>query len=143
MAKQAKKTSTAKPKAKATAKKAAAKKPTAKTKSQAGTIKMLAAKPSTRRPPSNPPSNPDMPQKTIDDLNAELTNLRNILDDYSQHLRALDRKRLNGVGIKKLGFIERAYEFALENAEFLPHYLTIERFGNDLQYFLASAVSLT
>jgi hypothetical protein len=60
----------------------------------------------------------------------------NSLDDFSQHLRALDRRRLNGVGIHKLGFVERAYELALENAEFLPHYLTIERFGTDIQYFV-------
>jgi len=51
-------------------------------------------------------------------------------------LRSLDRKRLNGVGIKKMGFIDRAYELALENAEFLPHYLTIERFGTDIQYYM-------
>jgi hypothetical protein len=65
-----------------------------------------------------------------------LNELKGILDDYAQHLRALDRKRLNGVGVRKLGFIERAYEIALENAEFLPHYLTIDRFGTDIQYFM-------
>jgi hypothetical protein len=74
-----------------------------------------------------------------------LNELKNILDDYAQHLRALDRRRLNGVGVRKLGFIERAYEIALENAEFLPHYLTIDRFGTDIQYFMdfRSLVDLT
>jgi hypothetical protein len=86
-----------------------------------------------------------MPQATIDQINLVLNELKNLLDDYSQHLRALDRKRLNGVGVRKLGFIERAYEIALENAEFLPHYLTIERFGEDIQYFMdfRSLVDLT
>ncbi|MDR0444652.1 MAG: hypothetical protein LBH44_14740 [Treponema sp.] len=83
-----------------------------------------------------PPNNPDVPQATIDQINNILNDLKSILDDYAQHLRALDRKRLNGVGIKKLGFIERSYEYALENAEFLPHYLTIDRFGTDIQYFM-------
>jgi hypothetical protein len=69
-------------------------------------------------------------------LNDLLNELRDVLNDYSQHLRSLDRMRLNGVGVKKLGFVERAYELALENAEFLPHYLTIERFGEDIQYFI-------
>ena len=139
MAKQTKKTSSAKPKAKTTAKKTTTKKTTSKT--GVGTIRMLAAKPSTRRPPNNP----DVPQGTIDELNTALNSLKNKLDEYAQHLRALDRQRLNGVGIRKLGFIERAYELALENGEFLPHYLTIERFGNDLQYFLdfRSLVDLT
>ena len=51
-------------------------------------------------------------------------------------LQAIRRSRIAGVGIKKLGFIERAYELALENGEFLPHYLTLERFGTDIQYFV-------
>ena len=129
---------------KATAKKPTAKKATSpKRKNQTnnvstkltglnGTLKLLAGKPSTRRPPSNP----DVPQITIDHLNAMLNDMKGLLDNYSQHLRALDRQRLNGVGIRKLGFIERSYEYALENAEFLPHYLTIERFGEDIQYFM-------
>jgi hypothetical protein len=126
---------------KTTVKKPAAKKKTAKAQTGVVSIKMLSAKPSTRRPPNNP----DVPQGTIDELNTALNSLKNKLDDYSQHLRALDRMRLNGVGIRKLGFIERAYELALENGEFLPHYLTIERFGNDLQYFIdfRSLVDLT
>jgi hypothetical protein len=78
-----------------------------------------------------------MPQATISHLNLMLNDMMNILDNYSQHMRSLDRRRLNGVGIKKLGFIERAFELALENPEFLPHYLTIERFGEDIDYFLA------
>jgi len=103
-------------------------------KAKAGTadIKLLKGTPSTKRPPNNP----DVPQATIDQLNEELNQIKTLLDDYSQHLRALDRRRLNGVGVRKLGFIERAYEIALENSEFLPHYLTIERFGEDIQYFM-------
>src|SRR5215471_4293985 len=124
----------ARPKKTTTAKKTTAKK--AKAQSSVGGIKMLSATgkaaPSTRRPPNNP----DVPQYTIDQLNTGLNTLKSILDDYSQHLRALDRMRLNGVGVRKLGFIERAYEFALENSEFLPHYLTIQRFGEDIQYFM-------
>jgi hypothetical protein len=125
----AKKTTT-KEKTDASTSKTASKKP----QPQTGTtdIKMLSAKPSTKRPPNNP----DVPQATIDQLNEVLNQIKTLLDDYAQHLRALDRRRLNGVGVRKLGFIERAYELALENAEFLPHYLTIERFGTDIQYFV-------
>jgi len=131
----AKKTTTRGRKATTTPKKATAKRTPKKTagKAQTGvaTIKMLKGT-STKRPPNNP----DMPQNIIDSLNHDLNAIKNVLDDYSQHLRALDRMRLNGVGIKKLGFIERAYELALENGEFLPHYLTLERFGTDIQYFM-------
>jgi len=86
----------------------------------------------TRRPPNNP----EMPQTIIDNLNQDFNSIKELLDNFSQHLRSLDRRRLNGVGIHKLGFINRAYELALENAEFLPHYLTLERFGTDIQYFV-------
>jgi len=125
---------------KTTTKKATTKKATAKAKPKATTpkaqskdaiIKMLKGT-STKRPPNNP----DMPQDIIDSLNHDLNVIKELLDSFSQHLRALDRMRLNGVGIKKLGFIERAYELALENGEFLPHYLTLERFGTDIQYFM-------
>jgi hypothetical protein len=131
---------------KATAKKATAKKTSTRGRKPAGkaqagastaSIKLLKgtttnASLGTRRPPNNP----DMPQEIIDSLNHDLNAIKNALDDYSQHLRSLDRMRLNGVGIKKMGFIERAYELALENGEFLPHYLTVERFGTDIQYFM-------
>jgi len=100
-------------------------------KTQTADIKMLKGT-AVRRPPNNP----DMPQAIIDNLNTDFNSILELLDNFSQHLRALDRMRLNGVGIKKLGFIERSYELALENGEFLPHYLTLERFGQDLQYFL-------
>jgi len=100
-------------------------------KAQTAEIKLLKGT-ATRRPPNNP----DMPQNIIDNLNQDFNSILELLDNFSQHLRALDRMRLNGVGIKKLGFIERAYELALENGEFLPHYLTIERFGTDIQYFM-------
>jgi len=112
--------------------KAAAKKTAEKARTGKADFKMLSVKPSTKRSPNNP----DVPKATIDHLNTTLNDLKTILDNYSQHLRALDRRRLNGVGVRKLGFIERAYEIALENSEFLPHYLTIERFGEDIQYFM-------
>jgi len=104
---------------------------TASIREQTAAIKLLKGT-ITKRPPNNP----DVPQDIIDSLNADFNSISDLLDAFSQHLRALDRMRLNGVGIKKLGFINRAYELALENGEFLPHYLTLERFGLDIQYHM-------
>ena len=101
-------------------------------KAQTAAIKMLKGSRDMKRPPNNP----DMPREIIDMLNLDFNSILEVLDNFSQHLRALDRMRLNGVGIKKLGFIERAYELALENGEFLPHYLTLDRFGTDIEYFM-------
>jgi hypothetical protein len=58
------------------------------------------------------------------------------LEDYAAHMRALDRSRVNGVGIKRQGFIERAYQLAVENTEFLPHWLTIDKFNDDHAHFV-------
>jgi hypothetical protein len=118
---------------KTTATKAASKKP-ARDEQTAG-IKLLTA---TNKGKSTlrPPNNPGVPERVIELINMALNDVKTTLDDYAQHLRSLDRKRLNGVGVKKLGFVERAYEIALENSEFLPHYITIERFGEDIQYFM-------
>jgi len=124
-------TARGRPKAKAQSK-ATAKKTTAKATSGDAILKLLKGVPSTKRPPNNP----GVPEEVITHLNHELSELKEVLDGFAKHLRSLDRKRLNGVGIKKLGFIERAYELALENGEFLPHYLTLDRFGEDIEYFM-------
>ncbi|MDR2597611.1 MAG: hypothetical protein LBC76_09885 [Treponema sp.] len=101
-----------------------AKFPTAKGKSS----------PAIRRPVTN---NPDLPLDYIADMEESFRSWRDELEDFSRHLRALDRKRLNGVGLKKLGFIGRALLLAAENPEFLPHYLTLQKFQEDNQYFLS------
>jgi len=87
----------------------------------------------TRRPPNNP----EMPMDYIEDMITSFSSWKSELEDFSAHLRALDRMRLNGVGIKKMGFIERALQLAAENPEFLPHYLTLRKFQHDNNYFLA------
>jgi hypothetical protein len=108
---------------KQTKKTAKAKAPAKKTAKQLGT--------QARRPPNNP----DMPQQMIDELETTFGDIKTELDDYAAHLRALDRKRLNDVGIKRQGFIERAWEYAQTNPEFLPHYLSLDKFREDEEYF--------
>jgi hypothetical protein len=58
------------------------------------------------------------------------------LEDYAAHMRPLDRSRVNGVGIRRQGFIERCYQLAVENTEFLPHWLTIQKFNDDHSHFV-------
>jgi hypothetical protein len=83
-----------------------------------------------------PPNNPQMPLALIPLLTHDLNAFKSALEDFAAHLRSLDRMRLNGVGIKKQGFIERVFEVAVENPEFLPHYLTLEKFRQDGEYFI-------
>jgi hypothetical protein len=63
-------------------------------------------------------------------------NIKMDLEDYAAHMRPLDRSRVNGVGIRRQGFIERAYQLAVENTEFLPHWLTIQKFNDDHAHFV-------
>jgi len=84
-----------------------------------------------------PPNNAEVPKLVIDYLRIEQHKIRGILEEYAQHLRSLDRRRLNGVGIKHQGFIDRTLELAVENPEFLPHYLTLQKFQDDDHYYIS------
>jgi len=64
-------------------------------------IKLLSAIDKASATTKRPHNNPEAPQATIDHINGMLNDLKTILDAYAQHLRSLDRMRLNGVGIKK------------------------------------------
>jgi len=113
------------------------KKTTAKPKAKPQ-IKKTTAKPESKLPSERRPlNNPDMPEDMIEDINEDLNRIKAKLEEYAVHLRALDRRRLGGVGIKKQGFIEYAFQFAVENPDFLPHYLTLEKFRKDGEYFLS------
>ena len=135
----AKKTATKKP----TVKKSTAKKPQTSAKSgaktKAGGKNVIAIFPTdklkiaTRRPPNNP----EIPSSFLRALEETFATARDELEAFSAHLRSLDRKRLNGVGLKKLGFIGRALLLAAENPQFLPHWLPLSKFQDDNNYFLA------
>jgi hypothetical protein len=66
-----------------------------------------------------------------------LVNAAGIIEDYAANLRALDRKRLNSIGSRSMGFVEDAYDLAMENPQFLPKFLTAQRFTRDYDYFKA------
>jgi hypothetical protein len=81
------------------------------------------------------PNGPEAPQASIDRINALLNEAKNILDGYSLFIRALDY-RFNEAEDGKLDYLAQAYEMALADDDFLPYYLTLERFGIDVQYFV-------
>jgi hypothetical protein len=88
---------------------------------------------STRRPdPSLPPS-----VAMINGITDEILTLMTTIDSYAANLRALDRQRHNGVGLKRLGFIEAALRIAEKSPQYYPHWLDTEKFQNDLDLFNA------
>ena len=99
------------------------------TKTKAITLQL----PATRRPSPSPL----IPLSDIHALTEHLDLIKVVLEDYAAHLRSLDRKRHNGVGIKRQGLIERSYQLALENQEFLPHWLPMAKFREDNDHFIS------
>jgi len=76
-----------------------------------------------------------MPKATIDQINTMLSEIKNILDDYSQFMLEIDNTRLNEKGNKRFNILEYANKLALQNEKSFPHYLTLERFITDTEYF--------
>jgi hypothetical protein len=59
------------------------------------------------------------------------------LENYAANLRALDRQRHNGVGLKRLGFIEAAFRISSKFPQYFPHWLNTAKFKRDLDLFNA------
>jgi len=122
------------PKTKATAK-AQPKKTSIRTPNPAPNAQLLAhyAKlPEIKRPPNTP----FIPQQTITEVTLLLAQAKEKLEAYAAHLRALDRRRLNNIGVKREGFAQRAFRLAMDNPEFLPHYLERERYIDDYDHYV-------
>ena len=139
MAKTTKKTTAKKPVAKktttkkATAKKAVTRKPTTKTKGKGIAIQTTPKATAIRRPdPALPPS-----AEVVNQLTVSILSLIETLDNYAAHLRALDRQRHNGVGLRRLGFIETAFRLSSIFPQYFPHWLDTEKFQRDLDLFNA------
>jgi hypothetical protein len=84
-----------------------------------------------RRPSPNLPPQPG----AIDLITDTVLGLVTEINEYAANLRALDRQRHNGVGLKRLGFIEAAFRIAKEFPQYLPHWLTTMKFQNDILLF--------
>jgi hypothetical protein len=76
-----------------------------------------------------------MPEATIDHINAALNEIKNTLDDYLNFILTVDNKFLFKKENEKISLLEYAYELAQQNGEFLPHFITLEKFITDMQYF--------
>jgi hypothetical protein len=59
------------------------------------------------------------------------------LENYTANLRALDRQRHNGVGLRRLGFIEAALRLSTKFPQYFPHWLNTPKFQADLDLFNA------
>jgi len=86
-----------------------------------------------RRPSPNPPPSAAL----INTLTQDLLAIISDIDDFAANLRALDRMRHNGVGMKRLGFIEAAFRIASKFPQYYPHWLNTAKFQTDINLFNA------
>ena len=126
-------------KAKPTAKKATARrsKPIAQAKAKPKTTTAKTTARTTalavRRPdPNLPPS-----VERVNAISEELLSVIQYLEGYAANLRALDRQRHNGVGLRRQGFIEAALRLSSKFPQYFPHWLNTAKFQNDLDLFNA------
>ena len=98
----------------------------AKTAKQSTGLKQLAI----RRPSPNP-------QPDISVINEITHDLLTVINGLDANLRALDRVRHNGVGLKRQGFIEAAFRLSTKFPQYFPHWLDTEKFQADLNLFNA------
>jgi hypothetical protein len=139
----ARKPAARKPAAKATARKPAARKPAARAPVKRTSAKAASARANARQSNASfagagarrPEDNALPSVALLDQVKIEFNQIKFMIINYAQHLRPLDRRRLNSVGMRKLSFVEKAYELATENEEFLPHWLTIEKYAVDINRF--------
>jgi hypothetical protein len=118
---------------KTAAKKAITKKTTAKNSRSFAASKTLprSGGAGTRRPAVNLPPQP----AAIDAITNTVMGLIEDIDKYTANLRALDRQRHNGVGMKRLGFIEEIFRISKRFPQYFPHWLDTMKFQNDLLLF--------
>jgi len=119
---------------KATAKSARGKAKTKKSsQSKALQLSSSSQKSIIRRPDPNLPPSPS----TVNEITDTILNLIQELEGYTANLRALDRQRHNGVGLKRLGFIEAAFRLSSKFPQYFPHWLSTAKFQADLNMFNA------
>ena len=73
----------------------------------------------------------------IDNITSDILFRITALENFAANLRALDRMRHNGVGLKRLGFIEAAFRLSTKFPQYFPHWLDTAKFQRDLDFFNA------
>jgi hypothetical protein len=112
--------------AKKTTRTKAAPKKTAKKKAAKTATKRAARRPNPNQPPTS--TQIDAMTKTLMDIIAEI-------DAHAANLRALDRQRHNGVGLKRFGFIEETFRLSKQFPQYYPHWLDAVKFQRDITLF--------
>jgi hypothetical protein len=91
--------------------------------------------------PKSPAASPLGEDEELQAITDDLAGIMERLEKYGAGLRPLDRRRLNGVGVVTRGFIEDAYDSAMETPKFLPQYVSLEKFSADYARFARASAA--
>jgi hypothetical protein len=72
-----------------------------------------------------------IPVDVIAQVKSKLNEIRTALKPYAVALTPDERRKLPKMGEKSLTFVEKSYNYALENPLFVPSYLNMQTFGVD------------
>ncbi|MHB9294486.1 hypothetical protein PilKf_00206 [Pillotina sp. SPG140] len=72
-----------------------------------------------------------IPSTVLAEAQTHVEALKILLDPYMLALTAIERRELLKMGEKTIAFVEKAYDFARQNLQFVPSYLDIDAFGAD------------
>jgi hypothetical protein len=73
-------------------------------------------------------------QKIAGDVNNILSYI-NQFDNINASLSGMERKRLISAGVKNWGLMEKAFDIAKDNPQFVPPFYNLEQAGTDLREF--------
>jgi hypothetical protein len=73
-----------------------------------------------------------IPPEVVEALNQKIREINEMLAPYARPLTAQERRDLPVMGDKTVSFVEKAFEYAKENADLCPGFLDLEAFGIDM-----------
>jgi hypothetical protein len=73
-----------------------------------------------------------IPPEVVEALTKKIREINEMLAPYATPLTAHERRELPVMGDKTLGFVEKAYEYAKENADLCPGFLDLDAFATDM-----------
>jgi hypothetical protein len=72
-----------------------------------------------------------IPSTVLTQVQTKIDEARDLLAPYLLALTPAERRELPKMGEKTIGFVEKAYDFALQNPNLVPPYLEMGAFGVD------------
>jgi hypothetical protein len=74
-----------------------------------------------------------IPREAVEEVNKKIREINDLLAPYATPLTPQERRELPIMGDKTLSFVEKAFEYAKENPDLCPSFLSISDFNIDME----------